>query len=213
MGYRSMDREACKQLLTRLEQLETVTARELRHALGEDHWEDYEGRREWVKALRERAKIASYELRDYVRMLRIADLQDAQPNRNVSLRRLRKRGLHWTSPDRKYERALEHVSERVAEHGSLSQYLDRPFGPDRSYDSTSSDFGPSKEGVPRLWYTENALPQPEEGQIKSIRQLRKEALERAIAAMSTPPEAPEKPSGDASPFASLAKAADSAHLD
>jgi sarcosine oxidase delta subunit len=184
------DLEACKQLLARLKKFEFVTARELRRALGEEHWQDYEGRREWVKALRERAKIASYELRNYVQMLRIADLQDAQPNRNISLRRERKRGLHWTSPDRKYERALEHLSEKIAENGSLARHLDRFFTPYR-WDSTS-DIGPDKQSVPRLWYTKNALPQPEEGQIKSIRQLRKEALERAIAAMSTPPAAPKK---------------------
>jgi hypothetical protein len=177
------DLEACKQLLLRLQRREPIAARELKRALGDQNWNDYQLLRASTKTLRERAKIASYELRNYVRMLRIADLHDADPSRNISLRRLRKRGLHWTSPSAKYQRALEHLSERLADNGSLYQYLDRsPYG----------DIDADKESVPRLWYTENALPPPEEGQIKTIRQLRKEALERAIEAMSTPPAVSKK---------------------
>jgi hypothetical protein len=168
---------ACKQLLARMEQRKSVTAQELRRALGEERWDEYRGLRERAKTQREEAKIASYELRDYVRMLRIADLHDAQPNRNISLRRTRERGLHWTSPDRKYERALEHLSERLAENGSLDQDLDRsPYG----------DIDPDKESVPPLWYTENALPPSDQRKIKTTRQLKMEALQRAIEALSTP---------------------------
>ena len=52
--------------------------------------------------------------------------------------------------------------------------------------------GEEKERVPRLWYTENALLQSEDRQIKTIRQLREEALRRAIEAMSTPPAVSKK---------------------
>jgi hypothetical protein len=186
------DLEACKQLLLRLRRRESVAARELRRALGEEHWAEYEGWREWMKGLHEQAKLASYQLRQYVGMLRIADLHDAHPSRNISLRRRRKRGLHWTSPDRKYERALEHLTERIGENVSLRQYLDRPFSPNRSYGSIS-DIGPYKGGMPRLWFhTENALPQSEERKIKTIRQLKMEALERAIEALSVPPTVTKK---------------------
>jgi len=63
------DLEACQQLLMRLLRREPVTAHELKRALGEEHWEDYEGRLERVKEWREEAKIASYELRDYAKTI------------------------------------------------------------------------------------------------------------------------------------------------
>ena len=132
--------------------------------------------------------IASYELRDYVRMLRIADLHNAQPNQISG--HMRKRRLRWTSPSTKYERASEHLSKRIEENGSLANHLDRAFSP-YSWDS-STDIGPDKDGVPRLWYTENALPQFEESKIKTNRQLKMEALERAIEALSGPPAVTRK---------------------
>ena len=116
------DPEACQQLLMQLLPRKPVTAHELKRALGEEHWEDYEGRLERVKEWREEAMIASYELRDYVRMLRIADLHDAQPNQISG--HMRKRRLRWTSPSTKYERALEHLSKRIEENGSLANHLD-----------------------------------------------------------------------------------------
>lgn len=85
------DLEACKQLLLRLRRRESVAARELKRALGDQHWNDYQLLRAWAKTLCEEAKIASYLLLDYVQMLRIADLRDAYPNRIISLRRRRKR--------------------------------------------------------------------------------------------------------------------------
>ena len=182
------DPEACQQLLMQLLPRKPFTAHELKRALGEEHWEDYEGRLERVKEWREEAMIASYELRDYVRMLRIADLHDAQPNQISG--HMRKRRLRWTSPSTKYERALEHLSKRIEENGSLANHLDRAFSP-YSWDN-STDIGPDKDGVPRLWYTENALPQSEQRKIKTIRELRREALERAIEALSAPPAASKK---------------------
>jgi hypothetical protein len=83
------DVEACQQLLARLQRFGSVPARELRQALGEEHWTVYQEFRDWVKGLHEEAKIASYELREYVRMLRIADLWDPQPHRNSGRRRKR----------------------------------------------------------------------------------------------------------------------------
>ena len=160
------DLEACQQLLLRLQHREPVAAHELKRALGEEHWEDYERRLKRVKEWREEATIASYELRDYVRMLRIADLHDAQPNQISG--HMRKRRLRWTSPSTKYERALEHLSERIQENVSLADHLDRAFSP-YSWDS-STDIGPDKEGVPRLWYTENALPRGEQDQDESAAQ-------------------------------------------
>ena len=177
------DLEACQQLLLRLQRRKPVAAHELKRALGEELWSDYRLRCERVKRQREEAMIASYELRNYLRMLRIADLHDAQ--RNQISGRMRKHRLRWTSPSTKYERVLEHLSERIEENVSLANHLDRAFSP-YSWDS-STDIGPDKEGVPRLWYTENALPQFEESKIKTNRQLKMEALERAIEALSAPP--------------------------
>src|SRR5271170_3178237 len=59
-----------------------------------------------VVALREKAKIASYELRNYVNMLRIADFRDAQADRmRVRRGKSMPRGKR---PSDLYERALEH---------------------------------------------------------------------------------------------------------
>jgi hypothetical protein len=79
------DLEACQQLLMQLLRRKPVAAHELKRALGEEHWEDYEGRLERVKEWREEAMIASYELRDYVRMLRIADLHDAPQTKSADI--------------------------------------------------------------------------------------------------------------------------------
>ena len=57
------DLEACKQLLLRLHRRKSVAARELKRALGDQHWNDYQLLAAWAKALREEAKIASYLLR------------------------------------------------------------------------------------------------------------------------------------------------------
>ena len=174
------DLEACKQLLVRLRRREPVASPDLKRALGDEYWTDYQLRCASVKKQRDEAKNALYELRDYVRLLRIADLCDAQPNRN---RGGQGRGrLPRTSPSEKYEMALQRLSELVEENGALAQYLDRTFSP-YSWDSTSN-IGPDKAGMPRLWFhSENALQGPEERKIKTIWQLRQEALAEAIAAM------------------------------
>src|SRR5271155_1821804 len=112
------DLEACQQLLLRLQRRKPVAAHELKRALGEELWSDYRLRCERVKRQREEAMIASYELRNYLRMLRIADLHDAQ--RNQISGRMRKHRLRWTSPSTKYERVLEHLSERIEENVSLA---------------------------------------------------------------------------------------------
>jgi hypothetical protein len=72
-----------------------------------------------VGALREKAKIASYELRNYVNMLRIADLRDAQSDRmRVRRGKSMPRGKR---PSDLYERALEHL---------LGESLDGAVAPD-----------------------------------------------------------------------------------
>jgi len=180
------DLEACKQLLARLWRGEAIASRELERALGEEHWAEYQWRRQWTKESRVQAKIARYELRRYAEMLRIADLCDAQPTRSTGRWRRRKGRRPPTSPSRKYERALEHLSERIQENWSLERHLDRPFRP-YCWDC-STDIGPAKESVPRLWFhREHALPGFAQWEIKTIKLLKLEALKRAIEALSTPP--------------------------
>jgi hypothetical protein len=184
------DLEACKELLARLLRREPVSSLELKRALGDEIWTDYQLRRAWVKREREEAKNASYELRDYVRLLRIADLSDAQPNRHIGSRRRFR--TPRTSPSAKYEQALIRLSELVEQNNSLAQYLDRTFSP-YCWDC-GSDIGPVKEGVPRIVYHRaNVQHVPEERNIKTIRQIRQEALSGAIEAMSAPSSDSKEP--------------------
>ena len=175
------DLETCKQLLARLWRREPIAPVELERALGEEHWADYQRRRQWAKESRVEANIARYELRSYTEMLRIADLCYAQPTRSG-----RPSGRRPpSSPSRKYERALEHLSERIQEEPSLRRHLDRPFRP-YCWDC-STDVAPEKENVPRLWcHKENALAGFAQWEIKTIRQLRLEALQKAIDAQPPP---------------------------
>jgi hypothetical protein len=152
------DLEARKQLLARLRRREPVASQELKRALGDENWTDYQLRCAWVKTQREEAKNAFHELRDYVRLLRIADLCDAQPHRSSEIRQ----GgiLPQTSPSAKYEQALERLSELVEQNGALAQYLDRTFSPYRWDGVSDIDF--EKESVPRIVYhMQNVRPAPE----------------------------------------------------
>jgi hypothetical protein len=113
-----------------------------------------------------------------VRLLRIADLCDAKEARlrarNFSQRRWKR--SNW------YELALECLAELIGDNTSLVGYLDRSFSPNLW------EFDADREGVPRIKYhTENVLSQPEEATIKTTKQLKWEALEKAIEALSAPP--------------------------
>jgi hypothetical protein len=174
-----IDVKACEQLMARLNQHQVVPAVELKVALGEEHWTDYKLRRAWVRGQRERAKIASCKLGQYVKALRIADLRQAQADRmRVRTGKLMPRGKR---PYDLYEQALLRLSELIEVNPSLAEYLDRRFSP-HSWDG-GSDISPDKECVPRLWFhAENALPPIAEREIKTVRQLKMEALQRAIDA-------------------------------
>ncbi len=118
------------------------------------------------------AAAARNELRDYLRLLRIADLQEA---RIVSSgNRRRRSSLEPLRSDSKYEKALERLRELTAAKPSLLAQLDRQFDP---WNSTPTDsVAADKEHMPRLRYGDGANANA----IASISQLRIDALEAAI---------------------------------
>jgi 3-methyladenine DNA glycosylase/8-oxoguanine DNA glycosylase len=171
------DLAACQQLLVRLEQDGSVTSRELKRALGGDHWRAYQQSREFTKSQRGEAKIASHQLRDYIRLLKIADLHNSQTDR-VS-KRTRQHISPRVSIDGKYEKALERLGELISADRSLSQYLDRTFDPNDLINNPN--IGAHKDGVPRVrFHSRNVHGIAQHQAFDTIAEMKAKALQSAI---------------------------------
>jgi len=122
------------------------------------------------------AKVASAALQDYVRLLRIADLCNGNPARGRTLGSRPR--VRREQPSVKYERALERLAELIDTDASLVDYLDRPFSMNLWYDGTiAADI----ESVTRIKYHAGEFViKTQYNILKSIRQLKLEALQRAI---------------------------------
>jgi hypothetical protein len=150
-------------------------AREIKRAVGIDHWNAYLMNRAVTKHWRAEAKIASRELRSYVEMLTLADLRDAQADR-MRARTGRLLAGGQRSSDL-YERALDRLAELAEGEPSLLRHLDRNFSP-ANY---ASEIGPDKESVPRLWFHKHyAVHQNPVKAIKTVAQLKSETLDQAM---------------------------------
>jgi hypothetical protein len=163
------------ELSARLHRGEPVAAREIKRAVGIDHWNTYLMNLALTKHWRAEAKIASRELRSYVEMLTLADLRDSQADRmRAHTGRFLAGGQR---PSDLYERALERLAELVERDRSILRHLDRNFSP-ADY---ASEIGPDKESVPRLWFHKHyAVNHDPVKAIKTLAQLKSETLDQAM---------------------------------
>ena len=121
-----------------------VSIKQLERVLGQKHWRWFSAERDWAKTQRERVEIARYELRDYIRLVHLADLYEGQ-----SGRRGKRSGAHHSlkhGTDSKYELALECLSELIGANPRLIEYLDRH--PDM--DNVGGNVHADRELVPRV---------------------------------------------------------------
>jgi hypothetical protein len=161
---------AQRKLLERLEAGESVSTREFKRVLSAEHWRDYESRRNFEKSQRAQAADARYALRDYLRLLRTADLHEARMA-SLSGRRRRANAGAWRS-DSRFERALERLRELTTAQPWLLVHLDRPFDP--SDCSPNSNVGADSERIPRLAQADRS------DATASIREFKVDALKAAI---------------------------------
>jgi hypothetical protein len=169
------DTLACDALLRRITAGGSVTVKELKDALGDTHWRAFCTERGWAKIQRERIEIARHELRDYIRLVHLADLYDGQ-----SGRRGKRSGAYYKlkrGTDSKYEDALERLSELISANPRLIDYLDR--NPDM--DKFGSLVHADKQLVPRVisskrWVYGNV----ENKLISTLVELKEEALTLAL---------------------------------
>jgi hypothetical protein len=170
-----VDRDACAALLARLSRGEPVAAREIKRAVGIDHWNTYLMNRALMKHWRAEAKLATRALLPYVEMLTLADLRDAQADRmRVRSGNSLEQGKR---PSDLYERALDLLAHLAEHDSSVLRHLDRTFSPT----TYASEIGPDKESVPRLWFHMHYAVHENPGKaIKTAAELKIEALDRAI---------------------------------
>lgn len=120
-----------------------VTKNQLKRALTKSQWDSYCQTVDFERWRRQAQREASEALSSYTKLLRIADLRNANIERQ---NRKAKGGDAMKHSDGYYERALERLGELLAANPLLIEHLDRP------YDADSADGGCSagQLGVPRL---------------------------------------------------------------
>lgn len=120
-----------------------VTKKQLKQVLSPSQWEDYCQSIEFERWRRQTQREASEALSSYTKLLRIADLRNANIERQ---NRTAKGGDAMKYSDGYYERALERLGELLTANPWLSEHLDRPYDADRANGECSA----GQLGVPRL---------------------------------------------------------------
>ena len=159
-----------------------VSSRQLRSAVGDTHWQAHQNRLAQRRIEREEARKASHGLRDYVSLLKIADLHEAHQHSsgrsNTGYRKLN------VQADSKYERALERLDELLESDPTLARHLDRAH--DWKDTRTGGLNGADKHFVPRIryhrkWVYGKAVHRP----FPTITELKRQALEEALEAKAS----------------------------
>lgn len=170
----------------------SVSSKELKAALGEEHWQAYQTACEYRKAQLDQYEVCKRELRDYIRLLRIADINDHSAD-TVS-QRGRQRKSTAMPRDTGYERAIERLQELLEADPTLQQFLDRGY----DFDTWLGNNDISRHGVPRpIFHKTQVFEKIEHQQIPSVRELKVEALEKAIDQPTISTQLAEKRDGKA----------------
>ncbi len=130
-------------LLAMLDAGGRVTKNQLKQALKESQWDSYCQSIDYEKSRREMQREASEALSSYTKLVRIADLRNANIERQ---NRKAKGGDAMKYSDGYYERALERLGELLEANPWLSEHLDRNYDADKADGECSA----GQLGVPRL---------------------------------------------------------------
>jgi hypothetical protein len=173
-------------LLAMLDAGGRVTKNQLKRALTESQWDSYCQTVDFEKWRRQAQREASEALSSYTKLLRIADLRNA----NIERQNRRARGGDAMKySDGYYERALERLGELLAANPWLSEHLDRTYDADKADGECSA----GQQGVPRLKHHKRHVHgNAEHRENPTSAELVKSALLNAVAENKREPETKEK---------------------
>jgi len=160
----------------------SVSSRELKAALGDEHWENYQFNREYKSAIAGESEEAKHQLHSYIEMLRDADLNDSNRDRASSMGWSMK-GFRMHS-DEGYERAIERLDELLSANPRLSRFLDRA----NDYGDPMGTAGYCRHSIPRpVHHRRQVYDNIDHQQVPSLKSLKIAALEGALASPQTAP--------------------------
>lgn len=153
----------------------SVNSKELKAALGDEHWQEYQAACEYRKMQLDQYEVCKRELGDYIKLLRIADFNDQAVDRASQLGWKRKSTA--MPRDTGYERAIERLSELLEADPTLQQFLDRDY----DFDTWHGNNGICRHSVPRpVFHKRQVFEKIEHQQIPTVRELKVQALEKAV---------------------------------
>jgi hypothetical protein len=159
-----------------------VNSKELKAALGDEHWENYQFNREYKAQTAQEVETAKQQLASYIEMLRLADFNDSIRDRasanGWSMKNFR---MH---SDEGYGRAIEHLGELLSADPQISRFLDKPY----DYDDPKGNAGYSRHDVPRpLHHRRYVYDNIDHQQVPTLKSLKIAALENALASPQIAP--------------------------
>lgn len=163
--------------LNRLKSDQKVNKRDLIAVLDESEIEQIDLHWENEKAHKESIAEMAYELSRYTEMLHEADKIIGIAENYSSLPREQIQ-RHYAEAETRYERALEHLDELLANNPGLQIALDRAV----SFEA-GEECGPDAHSVPRYIFSRSYHVQPIEWQ--TIRSIRIDALEEKLAKLDS----------------------------
>ena len=157
-----------------------VSSKELKAALGDEHWENYQFNRQYKAQTAQDVETAKQQLASYIEMLRLADFNDSIRDR-ASAMGWSMKGFRMHS-DAGYERAIEHLGELLSANPQISRFLDKAY----DYDDPMGTAGYCRHSIPRpKHHRRYVYDNIDHQQVPSLKSLKIAALERALASPQT----------------------------
>lgn len=151
----------------------SVSRKELKAALGDQHWQAYQAECEYQKAVKDDYDHGRQGARDYTKLLRLADFNDQGVDRASQLGWNRK--ATEIARDGGYERAVERLQELLDADPGLMRFLDKDY----DFETWHGNNGTCRHTVPRpVFHKVNVhgyaefpgLPTPKELKISALQQ-------------------------------------------
>ena len=160
----------------------SVSSIELKAALGDEHWQNYQFNRHYKAQTAQEVETAKQALGSYIEMLRLADFNDSIRDRaSANGRSMKNFRMH---SDEGYERAIEHLGELLSANPQINRFLDKAY----DYDDPKGNAGYSRHDVPRpLHHRRYVYDSIDHQQIPTLKSLKIAALENALASPQIAP--------------------------
>ena len=171
-----------KQVLERLSCGEIVQNRQLKTVLGAEGYArycyDYRGQEQLREILANKPK----EITEYERRLKAATFAYSKADDKSQKGRSRTAKKMFGASDRLFERLSEYLSEKIAGHGALETWFDRPLAT-----GVEDSFGLGPDGFPQI-ITSKSLKNTGGGYshyMRTIREVKMDAVNAALLELST----------------------------